>query len=335
MSLYGCRYLSKDEKNELTGKDITFYNCLWFMIACIFQQRLDYTPKLLASRMLSATFRLFTLIIISTYTANLAALFTTSQSNSGEKSLEGLAKQDEIEYGILGKGQIYSFFKNSNIGLYKHMFNFMKMRNTFASSTSAGIARVRKGSYAYLSENPIVYYKHKKKTCNTDVIRNLLETKSYGIVLQKQSEWTNPMSVVLLHSREQSFIEQLREKWWDEASECAIDGENHGKPISLNISSLAGIYIIASIGIMISIIFLTIEIRYQKLLGGSRRFQQEQNFNNPRNINHEMRFVEPSQSEDSIMNKLQQQIGGSNKGLHKMLSNIYSQRVISTVSHAI
>ena len=102
------------------------------------------------------------------------------------------------------------------------------------------------------------------------------------------------MSVVLLHSREQSFIEQLREKWWDEASECAIDGENHGKPISLNISSLAGIYIIASIGIMISIIFLTIEIRYQKLLGGSRRFQQEQNFNNPRNINHEMRFVEPS-----------------------------------------
>ena len=48
-----------------------------------------------------------------------------------------------------------------------------------------------------------------------------------------------------------------------------------------------------------------------------------------------MRFVEPSQSEDSIMNKLQQQIGGSNKGLHKMLSNIYSQRVISTVSHAI
>ena len=30
------------------------------------------------------------------------------------------------------------------------------------------------------------------------------------------------MSVVLLHSREQGFIEQLRAKWWDEASECAI-----------------------------------------------------------------------------------------------------------------
>ena len=54
--------------------------------------------------MLSATFWLFTLIILSTYAANLAALFTTSQPTSGVKSLEDLFKQDEIEYGILGKG---------------------------------------------------------------------------------------------------------------------------------------------------------------------------------------------------------------------------------------
>ena len=106
------------------------------MIACLFQQRPDYTPKSLASRMLSVTFWLFTLIIISTYTANLAALFTTIQSNSSVKSLEDLVKQNEIEYGIIGKGQTYNFFKNSNIKLYKHLFNFMEMRNTFASSAS-------------------------------------------------------------------------------------------------------------------------------------------------------------------------------------------------------
>ena len=326
MSPYGCRYLSKDEKNEFTGKDFKFYNCLWFMIASLFQQGPNCTPKSLAARMLLATFWLFTLIIISTYTANLAALFTTSQPNTGVKSLEDLVKLDEIEYGILEKGQTYNFFKNSNIGLYKHMFNFMKMRNAFATSTSEGIARVRKGGYAYLSEDPIVFYKHQRKPCNTDVIKNLLEAKSYGIVLQKQSEWTNPMSVVILRLREQGFIEQLRAKWWDEASECGIDGENNGQPISLKISSLAGLYIIMSIGIVLSIIFLIIEIRYQKLLVGGRCFQQEQNFNNTRNINHEMRFVEPSQSEDSIMNKLQQQMCGSNERLHKILTNIYSPR---------
>ena len=230
------------------------------------------------------------MINISTYTANLAILFTTSQSNSGVKALEDLFKQDEIEYGVLGKGQTYSFFKNSNIGLYKHMFNFMKMRNRFAALTSKGIARKQKGSYAYLSEDLMVYYEHQRKPCNTDIIRNLLETKSYGIVLQKQPEWTNPMSVVILHLREQVLIEQLRAKWWDEASECAFYGENHDQPISLNISSLAGIYNITSIGIVISITLLIIEIRCQKLLVGGGCFQQEQNFNNPRNINHEMRL---------------------------------------------
>ena len=74
------------------------------MIASLFQQRPHYTPKSLSSRMLSATFWLFTLIILSTYAANLAALFTTSQPTSGVKSLEDLFKQDEIEYSILGKG---------------------------------------------------------------------------------------------------------------------------------------------------------------------------------------------------------------------------------------
>ena len=102
--------------------------------------------------------------------------------------------------------------------------------------------------------------------------------------------------------------------------------ENHDQQISLNISSLAGIYIITSIGIVSSIILLTIEMRYQKLLIGGGCFQQEQNFNNPKNINHDMRFVEPSQSEDSTMNKLQQQIIGSNKRHHKMLSITYNPR---------
>ena len=128
--------------------------------------------------------------------------FQASQADTGIKSLEDLAKQDKIEYGIRDSGQTYSLFEKGTTMLHKHMFAFMKSRETFAPTTAGAVDRVREGGYAFLSEDPILYYMHQRRPCNTVVVRNLLEAKSYGLVLQSQSEWTNFISVVILNVSE-------------------------------------------------------------------------------------------------------------------------------------
>lgn len=55
----------------------------------------------------------FTLIIISSYTANLAAFLTVERMVSPIESAEDLAKQTDIAYGTLDSGSTKEFFRVS------------------------------------------------------------------------------------------------------------------------------------------------------------------------------------------------------------------------------
>ena len=53
----------------------------------------------------------FTLIMISSYTANLAAFLTVERMESPIESAEDLAKQTKIKYGCLESGSTRAFFR--------------------------------------------------------------------------------------------------------------------------------------------------------------------------------------------------------------------------------
>lgn len=53
----------------------------------------------------------FTLIMISSYTANLAAFLTNERMDAAISSAEDLAKQTKIKYGVVKGGSTSSFFK--------------------------------------------------------------------------------------------------------------------------------------------------------------------------------------------------------------------------------
>lgn len=78
-SPYGYRAEAKDT-GEGDGNEFSMSNSLWFATGSILQQGADTTPKAGSGRVLAAAFWLFTLILISTYTANLAAYFTGMNS---------------------------------------------------------------------------------------------------------------------------------------------------------------------------------------------------------------------------------------------------------------
>ena len=81
----------------------------WFWIAtnilsvCFFRS--------LSGRIVGGVWWFFTLIIISSYTANLAAFLTVERMVSPIESAEDLAKQTEIAYGTLDAGSTKEFFR--------------------------------------------------------------------------------------------------------------------------------------------------------------------------------------------------------------------------------
>lgn len=77
--------------------------CFWLLLplAC----------RSLSGRIVGGVWWFFTLIIISSYTANLAAFLTVERMVSPIESAEDLAKQTEIAYGTLEAGSTKEFFR--------------------------------------------------------------------------------------------------------------------------------------------------------------------------------------------------------------------------------
>jgi len=65
----------------------------------------------LSGRVVGSVWWFFTLIIISTYTANLAAFLTGERMLTPIENADDLAKQTEIHYGTLRGGSTNAFFK--------------------------------------------------------------------------------------------------------------------------------------------------------------------------------------------------------------------------------
>ena len=73
--------------------------------------------RAISSRTVASFWWFFTLIMISSYTANLAAFLTIERMEAPINSVEDLAKQSKIKYGCLQSGSTNAFFRVSQVGI--------------------------------------------------------------------------------------------------------------------------------------------------------------------------------------------------------------------------
>ncbi|XP_013793577.1 glutamate receptor ionotropic, kainate 1-like, partial [Limulus polyphemus] len=86
-------------------------NTLWFTIGCLMQQGSELIPKAMSTRVVAGIWWFFTLIMVSSYTANLAAFLTVERLVTPIESADDLAKQSTIHYGCVQSGSTLAFFE--------------------------------------------------------------------------------------------------------------------------------------------------------------------------------------------------------------------------------
>ncbi len=96
---------------EIEREKFTLLNSFWFVVASLLQQGTDILPRAISTRMVAGMWWFFTLIMISSYTANLAAFLTVERMESPIQSAEDLSKQHSIKYGSVEGGSTASFFR--------------------------------------------------------------------------------------------------------------------------------------------------------------------------------------------------------------------------------
>ncbi|XP_076398493.1 glutamate receptor 1 isoform X3 [Peromyscus maniculatus bairdii] len=219
----GREQTTSDQSNEFG-----IFNSLWFSLGAFMQQGCDISPRSLSGRIVGGVWWFFTLIIISSYTANLAAFLTVERMVSPIESAEDLAKQTEIAYGTLEAGSTKEFFRRSKIAVFEKMWTYMKSAepSVFVRTTEEGMIRVRKskGKYAYLLESTMNEYIEQRKPCDTMKVGGNLDSKGYGIATPKGSALRNPVNLAVLKLNEQGLLDKLKNKWWYDKGECGSGG---------------------------------------------------------------------------------------------------------------
>lgn len=94
--------------------EFSILNSFWFALGAFMQQGCDISPRSISGRIVGSVWWFFTLILISSYTANLAAFLTVERMVTPINSPEDLASQTEVQYGTLIHGSTWDFFRVCN-----------------------------------------------------------------------------------------------------------------------------------------------------------------------------------------------------------------------------
>ncbi|XP_013922498.1 PREDICTED: glutamate receptor 2 isoform X2 [Thamnophis sirtalis] len=255
------------QSNESTN-EFGIFNSLWFSLGAFMQQGCDISPRSLSGRIVGGVWWFFTLIIISSYTANLAAFLTVERMVSPIESAEDLSKQSEIAYGTLDSGSTKEFFRRSKIQVFDKMWTYMKSAepSVFVRTTAEGVNRVRKskGKYAYLLESTMNEYIEQRKPCDTMKVGGNLDSKGYGIATPKGSSLRTPVNLAVLKLSEQGVLDKLKNKWWYDKGECgAKDSGSKEKTSALSLSNVAGVFYILVGGLGLAMLVALIEFCYK------------------------------------------------------------------------
>ncbi|KAM9510518.1 glutamate receptor ionotropic, kainate 5 [Guaruba guarouba] len=245
------------ERHNLLENQYTLGNSLWFPVGGFMQQGSEIMPRALSTRCVSGVWWAFTLIIISSYTANLAAFLTVQRMEVPIESADDLADQTNIEYGTIHAGSTMTFFQNSRYQTYQRMWNYMqsKQPSVFVKSTEEGIARVLNSKYAFLLESTMNEY-HRRHNCNLTQIGGLLDTKGYGIGMPLGSPFRDEITLAILQLQENNRLEILKRKWW-EGGHCPKEEDHRAK--GLGMENIGGIFVVLVCGLIVAVFVAVVE----------------------------------------------------------------------------
>ncbi|XP_069680954.1 glutamate receptor ionotropic, kainate 2-like isoform X2 [Periplaneta americana] len=272
---------------------LTMSNCIWHNCGSIMQQGSDIAPQAVSTRMVAGMWWFFTLIMISSYTANLAAFLTLNRMDSSISSAEDLAKQYKIKYGTMEGGSTAAFFQNSNDSTYKRMWTVMSQTrpSVFVRNNKEGKERVQKakGLYAYFMESTAIEYEV-ERNCDLQQVGGLLDSKGYGIGLPLNSPYRTMVSGAVLKLQERGILEELKLRWWkvqDGLSCSALEAESaKADSNELGMDNVGGVFVVLIAGTLAAFLMSILE-----LLWNCRKIAVEEKISPCEALTSELKFA--------------------------------------------
>ncbi|RZC36839.1 Lig chan, ANF receptor and/or SBP bac 3 domain containing protein [Asbolus verrucosus] len=201
------------ENPEFLVNQLSLRNCFWFVSGSIMQQGTEIGPLALSTRLIAGIWWFFTLIMVSSYTANLAVFLTRETPIPHFNDVNELVKNAEAKN--IKWGAKNARHRNK---AYGEIYDYMMAHSddVLVSDTRLGVERAERENYAFFMEITSIQYETQRR-CNLTDVGKLLDEKSYGIAMKKSMYLNiNVLSRAILDLQHSGKLNELQRKWWEE-----------------------------------------------------------------------------------------------------------------------
>ncbi|XP_034408138.1 glutamate receptor ionotropic, delta-1 isoform X2 [Cyclopterus lumpus] len=246
-------------------------SAIWIVYGAFVQQGSDSILGSVALRIVMGSWWLFTLIVCSSYTANLAAYLTVSRMDNAVRSFQDLSKQVDLVYGTVRDSAVYEYFQAKGTNPLEQDSTFAELWKTInkndayensVPSPSEGIKKAKRESYAFLWDMAVVEYAAlTDDDCTLTVAGNSMSTRGYGMALQHGSPYRDLFSQKILELQEKGDLDILKQKWWPRKGRCDLQSHADAQPEgrALRLHSFAGVFCILAAGLLLALLVAALE----------------------------------------------------------------------------
>ncbi|KAK1794369.1 hypothetical protein P4O66_011248 [Electrophorus voltai] len=261
----------------------TLHSAIWIVYGAFMQQGGDSPVGSVALRIVMGSWWLFTLIVCSSYTANLAAYLTVSRMDNSIRTFQDLARQVDLDYGTVRDSAVYDYFRAKGTNPLEQDSTYAELWRTISkndgqdhsvSSPSEGIRKAKKGPYAFLWDMAVVEYAAlTDDDCTVTVSGGGVSSKGYGLALQHGSPYRDLFSQKILELQEKGDLDVLKQKWWPRSGRCDLSGRRGAPPDgrSLKLHSFAGVFCVLAAGLVLACLVAALEMWWS----GNRCWQEQ------------------------------------------------------------
>ncbi|XP_043967412.1 glutamate receptor ionotropic, delta-2 isoform X4 [Gambusia affinis] len=257
----------------------TLYNSMWFVYGSFVQQGGEVPYTTLATRMMMGFWWMFALIVISSYTANLAAFLTISRIENSIQSLQDLSKQTELPYGTVLDSAVYDQVRSKAMNpferdpMYSQMWRMINRTggaDNNVEESREGIRKVKYGHFGFVWDAAVLeYVANNDEDCSFYTVSSNAPDRGYGIAMQHGSPYRDIFSQRILELQQNGDMDILKLKWWPKDSPCDLysSDQMRQRGNALDIHSFAGVFCVLAAGVVLSCLIAMVESWWSRRKG--------------------------------------------------------------------
>nr|AHA51398.2 putative ionotropic glutamate receptor [Hormiphora californensis] len=231
-------------------------NALWLSVCSFLTYApADAVPKNWSARIVITVWWMVCLVLVSMYTANLAAFLTVRKMTVDINSISDLLDQNEYSFGTVEGTVTENLIQYGNS---KEMQNVAKRMNS-TDTFKGAIDRMRQRKYIFMYGRGPLEYSTQTEFCDLKLVGDVIVHFGYAFAFQQGSTYKEAFNREMLSMQEKGVIMN----YWDNyisLGTCQEDKEFDFEADKLEIKSLIGLLIIALPVIVIAIILLITEL---------------------------------------------------------------------------